>query len=458
VRRDTILTVAESIAPDPRRNAHPASGEEAASAHEGASPVGHDGGSAPKPPGPPSPTSSQTSLISSTDPARDLPGALHEVSNALTVVLGWIERAREASGAPAEVEHALDIAAGRASQARSIVRRAIGAEVHAEPPASVAAVVADAVTGLEPELRRAGIHALQQVSPAVLDRSVAHAPTVLQILTNLLLNAIAMSPPGSTVRVDAGAAVGSVIFAVTDEGPGIPLERRRTLFDAGLSTRAGGAGIGLRHAAALARSLGGALALGELQRGGLDGGSRPQAPGARFELTWPLPPAGSAPRPPESGAQRLASRATEPSTPVSRSRSMPLAGTRILLVEDDDAVVDLLDTALTARGADVVSIRHQRELEGALATGPFDAALFDISPIQEDVQGAVALVRGARGACSEHSAPSARGTSGALRVVLISGSAEKMPEMPSEWVAAWVRKPFEVAEILQAIEPAVSKS
>ncbi len=123
------------------------------------------------------------------------------------------------------------------------------------------------------------------------------------------------------------------------------------------------------------------------------------------------------------------------------SRSMPLAGTRILLVEDDDAVVDLLDTALTARGADVVSIRHRRELAGALSTGRFDAALFDISPIQEDVRGAVALARGSREAGD------------ALRVVLISGSAAQMPEMPDEWVAAWVRKPFEIGEILQAIEP-----
>ena len=124
---------------------------------------------------------------------------------------------------------------------------------------------------------------------------------------------------------------------------------------------------------------------------------------------------------------------------------MVLAGTRILLVEDDDAVVDLLDTALTARGADVVSVRNRRELAGALSTGRFDAALFDISPIQEDVRGAVELARGDRSPAD------------ALRVVLISGSAAQMPEMPPEWVSAWVRKPFEIGEILQAISP-VSKA
>jgi CheY-like chemotaxis protein len=368
-----------------------------------------------------SPPPTRPSLLPAGDPARDLAGALHEVSNALTVVLGWIERARGVTHDPVEIERALDVAAARAAQARTIVRRAIGAETHADPVVMVRAVVADAITGLDPELRRAGVAASGSLAAGVGSRTIAHASSVLQILTNLLLNAIAASPAGSMVRVSAAAAdgPGEVIFAVADEGPGIPPERRRSLFHAGVTTRAGGAGIGLRHAAALARSLGGELSLAETDTG------------ARLELRWPA----SAPA---TGEPRAEAGPTQPSAPVSIPRAMPLQGSRILLVEDDDAVVDLLDTALTARGADVVSVRHRRDLAGALATGPFDVALFDISPIQADVQGAVA---------------SARDGSDGLRVVLISGSASQMPELPRDWVAAWVRKPFEIGEILQALSP-----
>lgn len=372
------------------------------------------------PDGPPSAPATRPSLLPGGDPARDLAGALHEVANALTVVLGWIERARGLTLDPAEMERALDVAAMRAAQARTIVRRAIGAETHADPEVTVRAVVADAITGLDPELLRAGIAASGSVAAGVGSRTIAHASSVLQILTNLLLNALAASPPGSTVRVSAApGAEGTVIFAVADEGPGIPPERRRALFHAGVTTRTGGAGIGLRHAAALAQSLGGDLTLAETDAG------------ARFELQWPASaPAEAEPRA-EAGP-------TQPSAPVKLGLAMPLQGSRILLVEDDDAVVDLLDTALTARGADVVSVRHRRELAGALATGPFDVALFDISPIQADVQGAVA---------------SARDGSDGLRVVLISGSASQMPELPRDWVAAWVRKPFEIREILEALSP-----
>lgn len=370
------------------------------------------------------PVSALTTVSSAGDvarePARDLAGALHEVSNALTVVLGWIERAREPGSSPEDLSRALDVAASRAAHARAIVRSAIGAEPHTDLDERVADVVADALTGLDPELARLGIAARAEVDEALAAQRIPRAGAVRQILTNLLLNALAMSPPGALVRLEAAASArgSEVTFAVIDAGPGIAPERRGSLFEAGVSTRPGGAGIGLRHAAALARAHGGRLALGPSERG------------ARFELTWPLLAEADPPEPtpiPRSSP-----------TPSPARRSQLLAGRRVLLVEDDDAVVDLLDTALAARGAEVVSVRHVRELDHALASGGFDAALFDLSPIVDDVYGAVARVRR---------------SSGDLRVVMISGTAVALPALPAGWIAAWVRKPFEVGEIVYAIAP-----
>jgi CheY-like chemotaxis protein len=365
------------------------------------------------------------------DPTRDLAAALHEVGNALTVVLGWIERARTAEGA-VDLERALDVASARAAQARAIVRRAIGAEVRAEPSELCAELCADALTGLDPELRRAGVHARAAVAPEVASRRVPAADSALQILTNLLLNAAAMSPRGSLVSLEAHAVGDEVVFAVTDAGPGIAPERRADLFHAGLSTRPGGAGIGLRHAAALAASRGGRLTLGEASAG------------ARFELSWRLAGGdhdGAAhPRAPSSYHEAAPPESTElPIAAHAVPRAAALAGTRVLLIEDDDAVIDLLDTALTARGADVVPVRRHADLAVALAGGPFHAALFDISPIGDDVHGAVAAARAANPG---------------LRVVMISGTAVALPTLPEGWIAGWVRKPFEIAEVVQALEPA----
>ncbi|EYF01463.1 Histidine kinase/response regulator hybrid protein [Chondromyces apiculatus DSM 436] len=103
-------------------------------------------------------------------------------------------------------------------------------------------------------------------------------------------------------------------------------------------------------------------------------------------------------------------------------------------MEDDEAVVDLLDTALSARGATIVSVRHAEELAAALATGPFHAALLDISPIEQDIGGAVSAVQLA--------SPSAR-------LVVMSGSGG-LVDLP-QGCTAWVRKPFEIREIVEVL-------
>src|SRR5688572_15563773 len=68
---------------------------------------------------------SKAKAVASSAPERDLAGALHEVSNALTVVLGWLDNARDnLEGGPLE---ALEIARAHASLGHAIARRAVGA-------------------------------------------------------------------------------------------------------------------------------------------------------------------------------------------------------------------------------------------------------------------------------------------------------------------------------------------
>ncbi|WP_437576980.1 ATP-binding protein [Sorangium sp. So ce887] len=372
---------------------------------------------------------SATSLPS----AHELAVALHEVSNALTVIVGCVERAQGEQGP--ELSRALGVAVSRARDARRLIRRAIraGAEGRpagdgevastplGEPTRLLAEVIDDAVTGLEPEARRSAIALRAAIDPAVARTRVSNGAAVVQILTNLLLNAVALSPRGSAVRVDARLDGAAVIVGVADQGPGVPPSRRATLLSSGVSTRPGGAGIGLRHSAALASAGGGALTLA------------PSEEGARFELRWPIE--GFAPADSPSGGGEA-----EEAPPVPRSRTslLPgavLEGVRILVVEDDDAVVDLLDTALTARGASIVSVHSALELPGALASGPFQAALLDISPIEQDVLGTVSAVRRAN--------PD-------VRLVVMSGSAVAAP-LPASSGVSWVRKPFEIREIVEAL-------
>jgi DNA-binding NtrC family response regulator len=113
-----------------------------------------------------------------------------------------------------------------------------------------------------------------------------------------------------------------------------------------------------------------------------------------------------------------------------------LSGLRVLLVEDDVAVTQLLETALEARGAVVAVARSAPELTAALAFGPYDAALIDLSPIAPDAAGALAALR-AR--CPE------------ARIILVTGNADALPATLGTDAFELVRKPFEVREVLAVL-------
>jgi CheY-like chemotaxis protein len=331
-------------------------------------------------------------------------GALHDVSNALTVLLGWVAEARAARSAE-PLDRALSIVEERARVARDVARRAIGADAFiddSEEPLDE--LVADVVEALSVEAQRAGVTlVVTGRNPGVLVPVPADAS---QVLTNVVLNALAWSPRGSRVTLEAEADGSVARVLVQDEGPGVPATQAPFVFE-GATSREGGAGVGLRHARAVARAAGGELELL----------SEPKPRGARFRLRWP----------------RV--EATLPRAPVSAPRPAVLAGTRVLIVEDDADVASLLESALGARGASVVVARDAAEL-AVRSTEHHDAALVDLSPIADNVRGAVEALR--------------RGSPG-VALVFISGSAVGLPEGLEGEDIRWVRKPFEVGEIVTAL-------
>jgi two-component system sensor histidine kinase KdpD len=73
---------------------------------------------------------------------------------------------------------------------------------------------------------------------------------ILQVLTNLLENAARYAPAGTTITVAACADGDEVLLTVSDEGPGVGVTERATIFDAfvrgsAAGERSGGVGLGL---------------------------------------------------------------------------------------------------------------------------------------------------------------------------------------------------------------------
>ena len=103
---------------------------------------------------------------------------------------------------------------------------------------------------------------------------------VIQVLSNLLGNAVKFTPEEGRVRVSAKARGEWIHFAVADNGPGIPAEQFPRLFDRysrGRYTPGAGTGLGLYIANGIVAAHGGRI---EVE-------SKP-ADGATFEFTLPL--------------------------------------------------------------------------------------------------------------------------------------------------------------------------
>ena len=84
---------------------------------------------------------------------------------------------------------------------------------------------------------------------------------VLQIVTNLLANALHWTPEGGRVDLGLGTANGEVRVAVSDTGPGIEPAAEERIFRPFWSGDGGGTGLGLTIARELALALGGRLEL-----------------------------------------------------------------------------------------------------------------------------------------------------------------------------------------------------
>lgn len=95
---------------------------------------------------------------------------------------------------------------------------------------------------------------------------------IQQILTNLLSNAIKFSPPGSQVYLNVSRDDDLVTICVSDEGPGIPVERVDELFQkfSRLGSEVKGTGLGLYISRAIARAHGGDLELADRDGAGCD--------------------------------------------------------------------------------------------------------------------------------------------------------------------------------------------
>lgn len=154
--------------------------------------------------------------------------------------------------------------------------------------------LADEVVGdLRPVIREARLHvAVQKSGGGVVP---ADPRKLKQALLNVVGNAVKFSPHGAEILVEVQRDARAVRFAVYDQGPGIPPQEQKHVFEplfhaAGKDDRAKhpGSGLGLPVARRILEAHGGTLSLESPPRTQSDSVRR-MFTGAKFVLEIPLP-------------------------------------------------------------------------------------------------------------------------------------------------------------------------
>lgn len=171
--------------------------------------------------------------------------AAHQMGTPLTSLQGWIEQLR-GGGVPALrlAEH-LDADAERLHRVAQRFER-IGNPARRDPVALGA--LAEKVAGYYRSRLPRHANAISVGVEAPRAGPVIHGdPVLLEWAFEALVKnaADALQGRGGAIVIAAQAVDGEAVVRVSDDGPGVPRELRRTLFEPGVTTKRGGWGIGL---------------------------------------------------------------------------------------------------------------------------------------------------------------------------------------------------------------------
>ena len=367
-------------------------------------------------------------------------GIAHDFNNILTAVLALSDQIMERH-TPGSADHDAAAQIGVNGRRAAALVAQLLAFARRQPQRAQLLDLNELLSGLAPLLRQlVGKGVRLSLSDQPLPAAVRADPgQIEQVIVNLAVNARdAMDGKGdldiSLALLSAGqvAALGHrimpgidhVALEVRDTGSGIPPEIAGKIFEPFFTTKrlGEGTGLGLSTVYGIVKQSGGFIF------------NRP-APGGGTVFSVYLP------------AVPLAARVSQPSPPPPQPRpagAPPLAGLRLLLVEDEPGIRQILARGLRRHGLTVHPVADADLALEALQSGePFDVLLSDV------------MMPGLDGV---ELASRARAAQPALAVLLMSGFAEPPLHRAAETAGiGFIAKPFALDELIGSLGEAVEK-
>ena len=161
--------------------------------------------------------------------------AAHDLKNPLTVILGNAELMTMVED-PGKIDKLANTIAAAAKRMRNLINDLLDANAIEQGKftskierCDIGTLVRESVENNQPSATKKDISIRVGTSDGLMAR--ADRAAILQILDNLISNALKFSPPNTTIHVHSVPAKDFALVTVRDEGPGISAEDQKKLFE-----------------------------------------------------------------------------------------------------------------------------------------------------------------------------------------------------------------------------------
>ena len=359
----------------------------------------------------------------------------HEIRTPLSAVLGWVHLLKVREPDAATLKRAIGVIERNAQSQLTLISdmldmaRIASGKVRLElTDVSLSAIVAGALDSVKPTAEAKSVRIVADLPPG---RAAVNgdADRLLQIVWNILSNAVKFTGEGGMVVVSLRSDRAGVHLTVADTGQGIDPKFLPQVFerfkqaDTSAARRTGGLGLGLALVKDLVTMHGGQV---EVDSPGLGLGST-------FSIHLPNPVAGQ-----ETHVK--AAKASGPAT---------LDGVQVLIVEDDDDAREIAARSIADAGGGTVAVSNATEALAALAARAprLDVVVSDLGLPGTDGYSLLTAIR---------ALPNALGAIPAVAVTAYASPADTQ-RCISAGFAAHLPKPYLPSALVSAVRDALDQ-
>ncbi|HLM56516.1 MAG TPA: ATP-binding protein [Pyrinomonadaceae bacterium] len=291
-------------------------------------------------------------------------GVAHDFNNTLAGILGRAQLLMRTQD-PEKIRRGLEVIIKSAEDGAKTVRRiqdfARQRRAHALEPVAVGQLLSDVSEMTRPRWKdraeAAGVHITLRLRTDSNAMVHGDGSELREVLVNMVFNAVDAMPEGGTLTLASAEEGGRVVLSVGDTGVGMTQEVRSRIFDPFFTTK-GEAGLGL----------GLAVSYGIIRRheGSIEVESRVGA-GTTFRISLPAAAKAATPARAPGQDEKKAGGAQTPSDSL-----------KVLVVDDEPTVRELLCEILEAEGHRVCAAASGFEALAHFRGGRFDAVFTDI--------------------------------------------------------------------------------